>query len=83
MTVDTGLDSPLTGASGQLSDIATWVAAFHTAGGVLGGLARRGELTRGLRAVLAHHVIFHWNRLGLSYENQGVLVATAREAVFG
>jgi thiopeptide-type bacteriocin biosynthesis protein len=83
MTVDAGPDSPLTGPGGQLADIATWVAAFHTAGDVLGGHARRGELTRGLRAVLAHHVIFHWNRLGLSYETQSVLAAAAREVVFG
>lgn len=83
MTVDAGPDSPLTGPGGQLADIAAWVAAFHTAGEVLGGLARRGELTRGLRAVLVHHVIFHWNRLGLSYETQSVLAAAAREVVFG
>jgi hypothetical protein len=30
-----------------------------------------------------HHVIFHWNRLGLSYETQSVLAAAAREAVLG
>ncbi|HEX5402308.1 MAG TPA: thiopeptide-type bacteriocin biosynthesis protein [Pseudonocardiaceae bacterium] len=83
MTVDAGPDSPLTGPDGQLAGIAAWASAFHTAGEVLGGLARRGELTRGLRAVLAHHMIFHWNRLGLSYESQSFLAAAAREVVFG
>jgi thiopeptide-type bacteriocin biosynthesis protein len=83
MTVDAGPDSPLTRPGGQLADIAAWVTAFHMAGEVLGCLAHHGELTRGLRAVLAHHVIFHWNRLGLSFETQSVLAAAARKAVFG
>lgn len=38
-------------------------------------------MTRGLRAVLAHQVIFAWNRLGLTYAAQSNLSALAREAV--
>jgi thiopeptide-type bacteriocin biosynthesis protein len=83
MTVDAGPDSPLIEPGGQLTDIATWATAFHATGCALGDLARRGELRRGLRAVLAHHVIFHWNRLGLSYDTQSVLAHAAREVVLG
>ena len=44
---------------------------------------RGGLLHRGLRDVLAHHVIFAWNRLGLPYATQSVLAGTAKTAVFG
>ncbi|MGH3922345.1 MAG: methyltransferase, FxLD system, partial [Pseudonocardiaceae bacterium] len=45
--------------------------------------ARRGMLERGLRAVLAHHVIFHWNRLGLPHADQHTLSTLAKEVVMG
>lgn len=82
MTVDANPASPLTGPEGQLAEIATWTAAFHTAGVQLAALARAGTLRRGVRAVLAHHVIFHWNRLGLTYNTQSVLAHAAKAAVF-
>ena len=40
------------------------VAAFEEAGRQLARLAADGELARGLRAVLAHHAIFAFNRAG-------------------
>ncbi|GLZ42838.1 thiopeptide-type bacteriocin biosynthesis protein [Actinokineospora sp. NBRC 105648] len=83
MSVDASPNSPLLQPDGGLADLAEWTTAFQTAGNVLGGLARHGQLTRGLRAILAHHVIFHWNRLGLPYQTQSLLAATAREVVFG
>ena len=49
----------------------------------LAGLAAAGRLHRGLRDVLAHHVIFAWNRLGLSYETQSALAGAAKTVVFG
>ncbi len=60
-----------------------WVTAFERAGGMLAGLADRGALTRGLRAVIAHHVIFHANRAGLLRDDQSALSHIAREAVMG
>lgn len=59
-----------------------WVAAFDTAGHALANLARSGELRRGLRAVLAHHFIFHANRAGLSGADQATLAALAVNTVF-
>ncbi|MFE2424602.1 methyltransferase, FxLD system [Streptomyces hokutonensis] len=41
------------------------VAAFEDAGRRLRHLASDGRLTRGLRAVLAHHAIFAFNRAGV------------------
>ncbi|MCY7341084.1 MAG: thiopeptide-type bacteriocin biosynthesis protein [Pseudonocardia sp.] len=60
----------------------TWSAAFDTAGHHLGDLARAGRLRRGLRAVLAHHFIFHANRAGLSAADQATLAALAVQVVF-
>jgi thiopeptide-type bacteriocin biosynthesis protein len=59
---------------------AQWLDAFSDAGRRLGESARHGELGRGLRAVLTHVVIFHWNRLGLPATTQGILATAARDA---
>jgi thiopeptide-type bacteriocin biosynthesis protein len=66
-----------------LAHTATWADAYTAAGRDLAGLAAAGLLHRGLRDVLAHHVIFAWNRLGLPYTAQAILAATATTVVFG
>lgn len=60
-----------------------WVTAFERTGATLADLAARGTLTRGLRAVIAHHVIFHANRAGLLRNDQSALSHIAREVVMG
>ncbi|MEO3972339.1 methyltransferase, FxLD system [Streptomyces sp. CAU 1734] len=60
-----------------------WVTAFEGTGAALADLADHGGLTRGLRAVLAHHVIFHANRAGLLRDDQSALFNIAREVVMG
>lgn len=60
-----------------------WVTACERAGATLAHLAGRGALTRGLRAVIAHHVIFHANRAGLLRDDQSALSHIAREVVMG
>ncbi|MFI5682307.1 thiopeptide-type bacteriocin biosynthesis protein [Streptomyces sp. NPDC051636] len=62
---------------------ARWGEAFRQAGADLGAGARAGELERGIRRVLAYHVIFHWNRLGLTAGAQAVLARAAAHAVLG
>jgi protein-L-isoaspartate(D-aspartate) O-methyltransferase len=71
-----GRDGPLAGYDG-------WVTAFEHAGQSLADLSRHGRLERGLRAVLAHHIIFHANRAGLSVTDQGILAALASGHVLG
>ncbi|AEW95176.1 MULTISPECIES: methyltransferase, FxLD system [Streptomycetaceae] len=68
---------------GPFDGHAEWIAAFERAGTTLAYLAAQGDLTRGLRAVIAHHVIFHANRAGLPSEDQHALSHIAREAVMG
>ncbi|MGI9001493.1 MAG: thiopeptide-type bacteriocin biosynthesis protein [Pseudonocardia sp.] len=83
MTVDAAPTSTLTSQGGQLDYFADWADAFDTAGAAIGDLGRDGTLRRGLRAVLTHHVIFHWNRLGLPYETQSALAHASKAVVLG
>ncbi|WP_405881775.1 methyltransferase, FxLD system [Streptomyces sp. NBC_01136] len=69
--------------NGPLHRYDEWVTAFERAGATLADLAGRGALTRGLRAVIAHHVIFHANRAGLLRDDQSALSYIAREVVMG
>ncbi len=55
--------------------------AFETAGRELAQLARSGHLQRGLRAVLAHHLIFTFNRAGLAASEQSALSRLAKDVV--
>ncbi|MET9296580.1 methyltransferase, FxLD system [Streptomyces sp. NPDC003077] len=59
-----------------------WLTAYETAGRALASLARRGQLERGLRAICAHHFLFHANRAGLTGAEQATLAALAVHAVF-
>ncbi len=66
---------------GPLEPVAEWVAAFHSVGQALARGVQYGTLNRGLRQVLSYHVIFHWNRLGLSMRGQSILAWAARTAI--
>ena len=59
-----------------------WTSAFEQAGQALADLARTGALRRGVRAVLAHHVIFHANRAGLPVRDQSILATLAADTMF-
>ncbi|WP_157930673.1 thiopeptide-type bacteriocin biosynthesis protein [Glycomyces xiaoerkulensis] len=58
-----------------------WAQAFAEAGKQLRTLADTGALQRGLRSVLAYHIIFHWNRIGLSAEQQALIAHAAKAAI--
>ncbi|MFI5497132.1 methyltransferase, FxLD system [Actinoplanes sp. NPDC051859] len=73
-TVDTP-DSPL-------ADIPRWSDAFEHAGLALARLAHAGELTRGLRAVLAHHLLFALNRHGVAAADQHLLATAISRITF-
>jgi thiopeptide-type bacteriocin biosynthesis protein len=80
MTVDT---AKLIQDNGPLAFLDEWATAFTQTGSHLGELANNGTLRRGLRAVLAKHVIFAWNRLGLPHSRQSILANVAKTVVFG
>lgn len=82
LTLDTAPSSrPVRDA--RLAFLAYWLTAFSEAGHRLADLNNRGQLERGLRAVLAHVAIFHFNRLGLSAEDQHTLSTCAKEVIMG
>jgi thiopeptide-type bacteriocin biosynthesis protein len=81
ISLDTSPAAPPVNANGPLVFARQWLAAFTQAGHALGAAAHEGTLHRGVRDVLAHHVIFHWNRLGLTARTQGVLAHAAFEAI--
>ncbi|MEK8142389.1 thiopeptide-type bacteriocin biosynthesis protein [Streptomyces sp. M10(2022)] len=66
---------------GLLEPVAEWAAAFRSTGQELRRTVQAGTLDRGLRQVLSYHVIFHWNRLGLSIRTQSILAWAARTAI--
>ncbi|MET8012954.1 thiopeptide-type bacteriocin biosynthesis protein [Streptomyces sp. NPDC005271] len=68
---------------GPLAHAAGWASAYTAAGQELAHLAASGALHRGLRDILAHHVIFAWNRIGLPYATQAALAAAAKTVIFG
>ncbi|GAA2667603.1 methyltransferase, FxLD system [Streptomyces aculeolatus] len=80
-TLMTANTADLAQPGGPLDEHAPWVSAFERAGARLAELAAKGRLTRGLRAVLAHHALFHANRAGLSPGDQHALSHIAREVI--
>ncbi|MDQ0773006.1 thiopeptide-type bacteriocin biosynthesis protein [Streptomyces aurantiacus] len=70
-------------AGGALAHAAEWAGAYTDAGRELARLTDSGRLHRGLRDVLAHHVLFAWNRIGLPYATQAILATATKAAVFG
>jgi thiopeptide-type bacteriocin biosynthesis protein len=74
-------DSTLFTPDGPVAHAAPWLTAFGTMGRQLGHDAAEGHLDRGLRAILTHVVVFHWNRFGLSATSQGILASAATTAL--
>ncbi|MBZ6230294.1 methyltransferase, FxLD system [Streptomyces olivaceus] len=58
------------------------VAAFEDAGRRLRRLAADGRLIRGIRAVIAHHAIFAFNRAGVPAEAQAATAWLGRHVAF-
>jgi thiopeptide-type bacteriocin biosynthesis protein len=78
MTIDTRPTSALITSSTQLTFVSAWIEAFSRTGAALAVT----RLSRGMRETIAHHIIFHWNRMGLSATTQSILTRAAKEAVF-
>lgn len=80
LTVDpddlTRKDAPLAGCHEQFD-------AYAVAGRALRDLHQHGQLRRGLRATLAHHVIFAWNRRSIPGLHQAALATAAKTVIFG
>nr|WP_218903468.1 thiopeptide-type bacteriocin biosynthesis protein [Streptomonospora nanhaiensis] len=82
LSVEPGPAGPHFADGGAFAGFSAWAQSFQTCGQRVAALNAGGRLTRGLRAVLAHHVIFHWNRLGIVTEDQAVLAHAAARTAF-
>ncbi|MGH3896694.1 MAG: thiopeptide-type bacteriocin biosynthesis protein [Pseudonocardiaceae bacterium] len=82
LTYDARPTGALFDTNGPLAFAASWAAGFDHVGQALGAAANEGALERGTRDILAHHVIFHWNRIGLPYKTQSILAYAAKTAIF-
>ncbi|MEV6987532.1 thiopeptide-type bacteriocin biosynthesis protein [Sphaerisporangium sp. NPDC051017] len=80
LTVD---PASLTHVDAPLATARTWIEGYTTAGATLDRLNQTGQLHRGLRAILAHHVIFVWNRRGIPGLHQAALATAAKTITFG
>ncbi|WP_416901299.1 thiopeptide-type bacteriocin biosynthesis protein [Micromonospora echinospora] len=80
LTVD---PASLTHREGPLAGCHSLFEAYMSAGEALRQLNQTGQLRRGLRATLAHHVIFTWNRRGIPGLHQAALAAAAKTIIFG
>ena len=74
------VDSSLFAPGGPVAYAVPWLTAFEAAGRKLGTAAADGTLDRGVRAILTHILIFHWNRFNLSAATQGILAHAATTA---
>jgi thiopeptide-type bacteriocin biosynthesis protein len=83
LTLDTSPTNRLFDTNQPLIVAQSWFGAFTEAGRTLAEAHRTGLLERGLRDVLAYHVIFHWNRLGLPTTTQTTLARTATTTILG
>jgi thiopeptide-type bacteriocin biosynthesis protein len=82
LALPSGAEAALLTSSGMPDDLTTcWLDSFATVGQQLRDAAAGARLDRGLRAILAHIVIFHWNRLGLSARAQAILARAAAIAI--
>lgn len=82
ITVDTSSETALR-TGGALEFATDWLTVFEQAGETLKTLSDEGLLTRGIRAITAYHIIFHWNRIGLPYQTQANMALAAKEVIFG
>ncbi|MEU4594493.1 thiopeptide-type bacteriocin biosynthesis protein [Micromonospora aurantiaca (nom. illeg.)] len=81
LTVDI---ASLTAPGAAMADCSALVEAYATAGGRLRQLNQTGRLHhRGLRGILAHHVIFTWNRRGVPGLHQAAVATAAKTLIFG
>ncbi|MFF6956183.1 thiopeptide-type bacteriocin biosynthesis protein [Streptomyces sp. NPDC008317] len=73
---------PLLG-SGALAPVSPWIAGLERSGRNLADAAENGQLSLGVRGILARHIIFHWNRMGFTGRQQAVWSRSARETILG
>lgn len=75
--------SPALATSGPLAPAAKWISGLQHSGRAVADAGHAGRLGLGTRAILARHILFHWNRLGFTTRQQAIWARAAREAMLG
>jgi thiopeptide-type bacteriocin biosynthesis protein len=81
LAADTSPANLLSTFGGSTASAAAWAGGFRQAGQAFAATATAGQLERGLRDILAHLIIFHWNRLGLTATAQAILARAAQDVI--
>ncbi|PNG93441.1 thiopeptide-type bacteriocin biosynthesis protein [Streptomyces malaysiensis] len=68
---------------GPLAPLAKWVTGLQQAGRAIADAGHAGRLRLGTRAILARHILFHWNRMGFTTRQQAIWARAARETILG
>ena len=80
LSIDPG---PALGADGLLAPHAQWINGLQESGRSIADADHEGRLSLGIRAILARHILFHWNRMGFSTRQQAIWARAARAAILG
>lgn len=70
-------------AGGPLAPYTKWITGMQRGAQTLAQAGREGRLNLGTRAILARHILFHWNRMGFSTDQQAIWARAARETMLG
>lgn len=74
---------PALAADGPLTTLAKWITGLQHSGQAIADAGRTGRLSLGTRAILARHILFHWNRMGFTVQQQAIWARAARQAILG
>jgi thiopeptide-type bacteriocin biosynthesis protein len=74
---------PALAAGGPLTPLAKWISGLQHSGQAIADAGHAGRLSLGTRAILARHILFHWNRLGFTTRQQAMWARAARETILG
>ncbi|MFE5125002.1 thiopeptide-type bacteriocin biosynthesis protein [Streptomyces sp. NPDC056669] len=75
--------APVLAADGSFAPLARWMNGLQHSGQALAEVGYEGRLSLGTRAILARHILFHWNRMGFTVQQQAIWARAARQTILG
>ncbi|WP_079038267.1 thiopeptide-type bacteriocin biosynthesis protein [Streptomyces sp. NBRC 110028] len=75
--------TPALAADGSFAPLARWMNGLQHSGRALADVGHEGRLSLGTRAILARHILFHWNRMGFTVQQQAIWARAARQTILG
>ncbi|MFD8159694.1 thiopeptide-type bacteriocin biosynthesis protein [Streptomyces malaysiensis] len=75
--------APALAANASFEPLARWMNGLQHSGQALADVGYEGRLSLGTRAILARHILFHWNRMGFTLQQQAIWARAARQTILG